>query len=287
MLKRDVLNSPRLLELKKKRRQVFQNKVFFSVFLLAFLFVLTVYISGIPRMNIQNIEIKGVKILDPAVLRGQVAERIAGKYFWFFPQSNIFLYPKNAIASTLSSKFKRIKEVRISLQNRNDLLVSIIERLGLYTWCGDSGTPELSSESSGVPLERCYFLDEDGYIFDEAPYFSGDVYFKFYGPAQSGSHFLGENFKQLLLFKQNLERMQLVPVAFRVVENQEAKMLLSSAKETAPEIIFKLSSDYQKIIENLQAALQAEPLQSKFKNKYSSLIYIDLRFDNKVYYKFR
>jgi hypothetical protein len=54
-----------------------------------------------------------------------------------------------------------------------------------------------------------------------------------------------------------------------------------------PEIIFKIDSDFQKIAENLQAAITTEPLQTDFKNKYSSLLYIDLRFGNKVYYKFR
>jgi len=42
----------------------------------------------------------------------------------------------------------------------------------------------------------------------------------------------------------------------------------------------------QNIKENLDTALNTEPLKSDFKKKYSSLEYIDLRFGNKVYSKF-
>jgi nucleoside-diphosphate-sugar epimerase len=39
--------------------------------------------------------------------------------------------------------------------------------------------------------------------------------------------------------------------------------------------------------ENLDAAIDTEPLKSKLKNKFSSLEYIDLRYGNKVYDKFK
>ena len=60
----------------------------------------------------------------------------------------------------------------------------------------------------------------------------------------------------------------------------------SSTSAIGPKIIFKKDADLQNIAENLQAALNIEPLKSKFKNKYSLLLYIDLRFGNKVYDKF-
>ena len=39
------------------------------------------------------------------------------------------------------------------------------EREALYTWCGDV-LPEVNDSEQNV------FLDKEGYIFDEAPYFS-------------------------------------------------------------------------------------------------------------------
>ena len=153
-------------------------------------------------------------------------------------------------------------------------------------------------------------MDENGYIFDEAPYFSGEVYFKFYGlPAQAGvpdvgipqsgspasgtsplgSYYSKQNFQQLLSFKDGLVTFGLKPVALYITNDGEIEFILSggTAATLGPEIILNNDSDFQKVAENLETALTTEPLQTEFKNKYSVLQYIDLRFGNKVYYKFQ
>src|SRR3990167_5057315 len=144
-----------------------------------------------------------------------------------------------------------------------------------------------------VPLELChtmciilfvqpeklpmffYFLDKDGYIFDESPYFSGEVYFKFYGLTEliedvpSGFYFLKQNFQKLTLLKETFENMGLKPVALYLLDNGDVKIFLSTENSlfTGPEIIFKIDSDFKKIAENLEVALTTEPLQTDFKNK--------------------
>ena len=156
------------------------------------------------------------------------------------------------------------------------------ERIALYTWCG------VKSEED----KKCYFMDEDGYVFDEAPYFSGDIYFKFYGLLDTvnplGSYFSKQNFKQLILFKDVLVGMKLKIAGLNIINNEDAEMIFlkEASSETEPKIIFKINADFQHIAENLQAAINTEPLKSKFKNKYRALQYIDLRFENKVYDKF-
>jgi len=80
----------------------------------------------------------------------------------------------------------------------------------------------------------------------------------------------------------------LKPVSIYVTSDGDVKLFLSSGNSgtMGPQIIFKLNGNYENIAENLEAALTTTPLQTEFKNKYSSLQYIDLRFGNKVYYKF-
>ena len=166
------------------------------------------------------------------------------------------------------------------------------ERTEKYTWCGLT-LPE--EASLGTNAQKCYFLDEDGYIFDEAPYFSGEVYFKFYGDVlinadnPLGAHFLKENFKQLVFFKNVLLDIGLKPAELYAGNDGDIEIFLSKGAFAAikPKIMLKADSNFQNAAENLEAALNTEPLQSDLKNKYSSLLYIDLRFGNKVYYKFR
>ena len=292
--KRDVLNSPRLLKLDKKRRKIFLKK--FSIFMLGLLVILfcLAYISRIKKLNISEIKISGNKIIDTQTIKEAVEKKISEKYLWFFPKTNIFFYPKNDIKNELSDEFKRLKDIELSVGEGGVLHVSLIERKALYTWCGekiDLGD-ELVFENE-ILINKCYFLDESGYIFDEAPYFSGEVYFKFYGKLEAGSppgsFFSETNFMNLISLKETLENMKLKPVALYIMDNGTTKIYLSneSPLSMGPEIIFKSDADFQKVTENLQAALATEPLQSNFKNKYSSLLYIDLQFGNKVYYKFR
>lgn len=305
MQKQNILNSPRLLELKKHRRRVFLNKILLSLAALVVIFLSLSYLSHLKQLNIREIEIIGNKMLDTEAIREVVARQIAGEYIWLFPKTNIFFYPENNIKNELQDKFKRLNNISLAIKNNKTIEVSLSERTALYTWCGV--VPELAvkppSELGGLTAEYqpCYFLDEDGYVFDEAPYFSGNIYFKFYGPldeqqisssAQSplGAYFLRQNFKQLNSFKDILTGLDLKPVALYITNDRDVEIFLlkktSSISTTEPKIIFKLDADFQNVAENLQAALNTEPLKSKFKNKYSSLSYIDLRFGNKVYDKF-
>jgi len=82
--------------------------------------------------------------------------------------------------------------------------------------------------------------------------------------------------------------MGLKPYAFYVRDDGDIELYLQSnvALKNSPKIIFKSSSDIVKLVENLQSTVLVEPLKTDLKDKYNSLKYIDLRFGNKIYYKF-
>ncbi len=293
---RIVLNSPRILELKRKKRKTFRNKMLFACFLVIVFFVGLSLLSRWPKININNIQISGNKIIESKMIE-DIAERdISGNYLWVFPKSNFILYPKKEIMKDLALKFKRLKDISLNVENLSSLNISLTERTALYTYCGiapDLGTLPMAGENS-ISNQKCYFIDDGGYIFDKAPYFSNGVYLKLYGKTitngddPSGSYFFQLYFKKLVAFNETLKEIDIKPVAFYIEDNGDARIILpsSSGVQTGPEIIFKLGSDYDQLAENLQSILTTEPLQSNFKNKYSSLEYIDLRFGNKVYYKF-
>jgi hypothetical protein len=282
-MRKNVLNSPHLLELKKKRRRIILSKILLSIFLFVVIFASMAYISRTPFLNIQGIETTGSKAIDIEKIKEIVQKDISGNYLWFFPKTNILFYPKNEIKNELSETFKRLKDVAFSVTGEKILQLSILEREPKYIWCGEVPEALLMevSISKASGKEQCDFMDETGFIFDEAPFFSKEVFFKFYG-------ILPADFAKFILFKQIIENMGLKPVALYAENNGNMKIFLSTKSSTSmgPEIIFNSDYDFEKIIENLQTALATEPLQSDFKNKYDSLSYIDLRSENKVYYKF-
>lgn len=288
MQKRNVLSSPRLTQLRRKRKRAFRIK--FSIFFMAGVLVLVglSFATRINKLNIDKVMVEGNKVVETEDLEQEIKNDLSGRYFWLFPRTNFLIYPKNKIRNDLANKFKRVKKVSFNVENFKTLHVSIEEYEGKYLWCGIV-IPVLNNNVE----QKCYFMDSGGYIFDEAPYFSGQVYFKFFGGINlqkedpSGNYFAPEYFGKIITLKDNMEKMNLKPTSFWFESQDEVDISLAGEPSMSPRVIFKIDSDYQKLTENLQAAISTEPLQTELKDKFYSLQYIDLRFGNKVYYRFK
>ncbi|HTE48812.1 MAG TPA: hypothetical protein VK675_02830 [Candidatus Paceibacterota bacterium] len=277
------------MQLRKQRQRIFQSRIFLRLGMFLVIFFGLAFLARLPGLNIADVEIVGNKVVDSETIKTTVKNEIYGNYLWFFPKTDIFFFPKNSIIEALNNRIPRLDGINLTVKDNKILEISVSEREAKYLWCG--ATPvELKSDSK----PKCYFLDKNGYIFDEAPYFSGDVYFTFYGAIDFkedvplGLNFLPANFGKLVTLIEMLQSMKLVPVALYLQENGDIKIFLSGKSTlSGPDLIFRLDSDLSAIVENLETALTTEPLQSNFKKKYSSLEYIDLRYGNKVYYRFR
>lgn len=277
MRRKDILYSPRLNELKKNRRRKFFGKVLLWKIIFLGLLAVLVFISRIDRLNIQSVQVFGNTVLETEQILSVVEENISGYFFWLFPRSNFLFWPEGKTKDDLSQTFKRLQNIDFTLDGSGNLSVLVSERQGKYTWCGEE-------KKEGESLV-CYFMDEEGYVFDQAPYFSGDVYFKFFGPIVDSS-FTPDLYPKLREFRENLITMGFKPVALYVKKDGDIEIELSSVSEKIPKIFLKSDFEVEQTSETLQSALRTDPLISNMKNKYKSMEYIDLRFGNKVYFKF-
>jgi hypothetical protein len=292
MRKHTILNSPRLLELRRKKQRSTKRKILLIFVLFLALIIGLSFLAKISDLNIKDIKISGNKIIETKEIEEIVRNKISGNFFWLFPKTNFLIYPKHRIETELKNKFKRIKNITVNNKDFENLEIIISEYEGEYLWCG--ATIPVSNEEN---TQKCYFLDSEGYIFDKAPYFSGQVYFKFYGDSDFkqedplGKYFLRDKFAKLIVLKDTIRKLNLNINSFSLQEfsenDSEGNFYISKDVAEAPKIIFKIDSDYQKIAENLQAALSTEPLHSDLQKKLALLLYLDLRFGNKVYYKFK
>lgn len=267
--------------------------------LLAAIFIGLGFLSGWSKMNINDIETSGNKVADTDSMKEVVWQEIGGHYLWLYPKTNFLFYPKKGIENKLREKFKVLKDISINVTDSKILQVSVTERTPSYLWCG----ADLPGADAVIDQGGCYFMDDSGYIFSSAPYFSGDVYFKFFGQFQNkdeavGSYFLPDIFDNIISFIDAVKEMGLKPASLVAKDNQNLELYLSALGRSptgeantpppnAPKIIFKRNFELGKTVENLQTALATDPLATDFKKKYSSLVYIDLGFGNKVYFKFR
>jgi len=288
MKKKSILNTPRLQEFKKRKRKVIRNRIIFLFILFFIFFIGLSFLSNWKKITIEKINITGNRVIETEKINETINKIITNKYIGLFSKKNSLIYPKQKIIKELNQQFKRLKDISINvdIDDLKTLNITVSEYEGKYLWCGNV-IPE------NLLIQHCYFLDSDGYIFDEAPYFSGEVFFKFYGNLDSnsenpiGTYFNQKYFGKIISFKESIQKMNLKPSILYLPDNEEGNLFLSSINQppNAPKILFKLDSDYYKLIENLQSAITTDPLQTKIKNELASLLYIDLRFGNKVYFK--
>jgi len=233
------------------------------------------------RVTIQNIEIKGAEYVKEDSLLFVVEEEISGKYFWLFPKGNILIYPKkNILANVL--KYKRIDGASIYMKDLDTVVLSVTERKPAYLWCAEE--EKTGGGEENYMEEKCFFMDKNGYIFDEAAYFSNSVFFKFYGGMSGdpiGNTFLSvDEFSKILIFKDALEEFGISSHIFRALPGGDYKFVTGGGGA----VIFHKKQDLQKVLENLKSAMSVSDLSDSLAG--ANLDYIDLRFGNKVFYKF-
>lgn len=286
--RRDIINNARLSELKRKRRRVLYLKIGGVILGVAILLTGLTLLSRLSRFSIRTVTVSGAFVINENDIQAVAEKSLAGKYLWLFPHRNILLYPKHRIERDIRAAFPRIKDIHISKSGLESIAIAVVEESGQYLWCG-TGMPDPSVK------ETCYFVNDSAHIFDVAPYFSGNVYFKFYGPLLSGDAatpiggalFKSELLGPLLAFKDGLAPLGLPAYALYMKDAREYDFLLTTPdKSSNPKIVFNPQSSLSTILANLSAALKGEPMKSEIATKLPTLLYIDLRFENKVYYKF-
>lgn len=258
----------------EKKREVLVVKTIAALVLFFIVLASLIYDANSAVLTLNQTEVTGNSVLPGEKLKEIVNMEISGKYLWAFPKNNLLLYPKSKIASNLLSKFPTIKKVDISASLGNVLSVSIEERKPFAVWCQ-------SDEK-----EKCYFMDNLGFIYSEAPDFSGSAFFKYYGIVDSDP--IGKTYKDIKTFVKlnsfidSLKKINITPITLNIDENDDVFILVSSSGE----IRFSLNDDLKTSFSNLQTVLNN--LNTVVKTATSTSYkfqYIDLRFGDKVFVK--
>ncbi len=272
---------------KKKRR--IRRRIVGIVFLTFLLIVGLGMATRLPFLLIQSIEVKGNELIDSDLLEAKAQTVLDENYAFVIPKRNTFFVPTLRIKNDLMLAYPRIEELDIKIRG-HVLEINIQEREGKYLWCGGALSDSLELGST------CYYADNKGYLFSEAPYFSPGVYFTFYGGSMDalldpiGSTFLNaEDLMTLLTLRSTLDVLGLQVEFANVTSETMFELYLRPVSDTQSvrtKVIARFDDDPKTLIKNLKAALANPGFQSEYTDKKANLLYFDLRFPNKVYYKF-
>lgn len=269
-------------KLRRQRRKIFVTKIFLVFLLLFFLTLVFSWLSKMPSIQIEEIEISGNNTISKEEIIEAIMEKTSAKYFMLFSKNNIFLYPKKTIEVKLADEFKKLGKVTIKSKGLNNLIVKIVERNPNSLWCRDK--TKFKDESS----EICYFLDENGVIFTEAPDFSGNSFVRHYGLLDNVEQPIGEiympngKFKNISNLINSLLILGINTESFYAESEGDYKIYLKNGIK----IIFDDKQSFDKTLENIKSILNEVDLKSDyFANNSTKIDYIDFRFGNKVFLK--
>jgi hypothetical protein len=285
-LKKHIQESPKLRALREKRHK---RRMRILIAVLVFILILIagfVYASRVPRIQITTVTVSGNKVVDTDEITAHVDTLLGGHYMYLIPHRNAFLYPRSKILGDLERSFPRFKSVSVDRTDLHTVAITVTEVRGRALWCGSGTTASIDAP--------CYFTDDAGKIVSNAPYYSGNVYPRFFGGAIAertadpvGMMFTdAETFQNLIAFETRVEGMGFEVKGIVIGEGEENMLVLDlGAGKTAP-VRFQKADNFQALAANMTAALSNPELKKTIAEDKASLEYFDLRFTNKVYYKF-
>jgi POTRA domain, FtsQ-type len=266
-----TLRSPKL---QKHHRQLLAVKIILAIVLAGAIIAVPVFLSRAQFLRVQTITVTGNSIIQSADIESLVRDSLAGNYWYLFPKANIALYPKDQVRKEIASKFSRIESFDIKRASLTSIAIHIVERKPESLWCEDA-------QENGV---RCYFIDDTGLIFDEAPKFSPDVYFVYTGAVIGepvGARYLNEeSFSKLKTIIKGMQTLSLEPSVLDSISDNSYEVILKKGGS----IFFSLEDDGSKILSNLESVLSDQAL-SVFAGGRLTVSSLDLRYGNKIIIK--
>ena len=301
-----------MVKKKKKKKGSFKKFVFLGLFF-CLVGAVVYFLIWSPSFWVEEIKISAEK--EPMHYSfaeiEEIAERgLENKFFYFIPRRSIVFVSAEEIEKNILEKFPEIRLVDVSKKAPSVLEIKIEERKGVGIWCrvkddaGESrqgqsfveGLPlscdedaseECPSEEEEKKIKDCFKIDRAGIIFRESPLISGNLVLNIYSAKNSSAKIRDEvippkvmNF--ILTAKEELSKIKTAERNFPVVVNFEFVSVEELKAKTVQGwwIYFNPA-----VPANLQIDTLVTTIDHEIKENLSSLEYIDLRIEGRVYYK--
>lgn len=266
-------------DLSSKKKIKFSWKRFFIIFAVIAFLTGIIFLIKYPRFQVTNVSVVGTSVVDNEEVSSQLKNELLGRVLWIFPRTSVFLINDKSLEKTIKSKFSRIESIGVKRTNLNSILVTIKEFDAEYLWC-------ISPEEN----QDCYLMDKQGMVYSKSPVFSGSAYMKiFTGAPIDQMPFLGisyDNLERIAQIKKQLSDINIEPVSITLVSPRETRVDFIHNKNLS-QLIIDPAVSVDTSLEYLFSGIRTSPLSTLFHDESKVLLYIDVRFPNKVVYKFQ
>lgn len=234
-----------------------------------------VVLIRLPKFQVHTVNVIGTNVADPVDVSQFVMGSLQGNSVFILPRTSILLVSTVELTKKIQDHFPRFKTVLVERDSMDSLKVTVSEYGGVYLWCDHE--------------DVCSFMDMTGTVFADAPYFSGSAYTKIYIGERAPYPFHPISTEELALvihLKEQLAKIEINPISFSF--ESEHKISVSFIHHTShANIYIDPTKDIDNALETLYSGLRTEPMVSLYRSPLKVLEYIDLRFANKLIYKFQ
>lgn len=264
-------------------------KILAAVILVVLFAVALGGISQHGKWRIDTIKVSGAQVVSEDAVRALTQAILEENYYFLYARDNSFIFPRNEIEAEILETFPRIKSVSIHREGAHTIVIDVAERKPFMLWCGETFEGEMPT------LAECWFIDDQGFVFSHAPIFSEGVYREVYAPLVYQNEGIPlhavvspERFRFAYSLVEGLERgVGDIARVFIKPEGQYGVVVRSSAlypELVDAELYFKDGQESERLMYNILSALPVQFPPDTISEK--KLLYIDLRFGNKVFFGF-
>lgn len=288
----------KILEIIQEARGNFKVWFLRTLAVLVLLFLFSVAFGGVSqkdRWKIERIQVSGHQAVSEDDILALARSLLVGNYYFTYARENSYLFPRFEIQRKLLEAFPRIKSVHASRVDDHTIKIEVVERKPFALWCGEVYLREMYETND------CWFMDDTGFIFDQAPVFSEGVYLEIYSELRNKKD--GEVLRArvtenrfALVYEVDKNLKKELGQTLRIIIKPEGEYgVVMKSSDIYPmvanaELRFKDGMPPSKIVRNLLAALPVQFPENQAMNtkaeEVKTLHYIDMRFGNKIFFGF-
>ncbi|HEX7586254.1 MAG TPA: FtsQ-type POTRA domain-containing protein [Patescibacteria group bacterium] len=260
-----------------KKNNLTIEKFVYWVALLFFLGV-TIYVLFLSHfLSITNIKIAGTEKIDSEAVERAVSASLTGNYLNILPKNNIILLKKDRIGRMLTDNFKLIEKLEIKKYFPDTLAISIKEKNPMLIL--SSGGQEYVIDDLGVAYEKADF--ESDFLRENKLLILEDGGGR---KISTKEETLSPDYIKFILdVKDRLKNYLDIGTSQTVKTSNIASGDITMETDDGWKINLNAEVGADKEVEMLKVVLD----NKIEKEKRGELEYVDLRINNKVYYKFK
>lgn len=237
----------------------------------------------LPSLQIRDIRISGIDLMRSEV-SDALRATLGGRYFFLLPKSSFFMVSTQKLSQEIQKDFPQIESVAVIKKISGVLEVSGNMRILWGVVCNDFSGEEATSTPESLKKINCVYVDKTGFAYENAPDMIGSLIMKVSTDyeVKPAVKIFDEKEMQLMLFLQT----KIKDITGFEVNGYEISKKTSRELRVKTNGEFRLWMNREDDFNNVFRVLKTV-LDEEIKDNVSKLDYIDLRFGNKVFYKFK